>query len=117
MPQIGSCTDITCDKEIKHLYECHCCSRLICLNHLIEHVEITKQNKERLDRLSKDLITVSATLKLIIKRKLMDIERENKLIEQAKQLLDVRICSLDEIENIFEDINQAIALNRSGENY
>jgi hypothetical protein len=46
----------------------------------------------------------------------MDIERENKLIEQAKQLLDVRICSLDEIQNIFEDINQAIALNRSGEN-
>ncbi|CAF4081207.1 unnamed protein product [Rotaria sordida] len=82
--QIGFCTDLTCDKEIKELYECHCCSRLICLNHLIEHAEITKQNKERLDSRRNELITVITTLKLIIEQKLFDIEREKKLIQQAE---------------------------------
>ncbi|CAF1429520.1 unnamed protein product [Rotaria sp. Silwood1] len=68
MPEIGSCTDITCDNEIKELYQCHCCLRLVCLTHLIE---------------------------------------------QANKFLDVSNSSIDETQNIFEQINQAITLNRS----
>ena len=117
MPQSGLCTDLTCDKEIKPLYECHCCTRLICLKHLIDHVEIAKENQERLESLSNELITVTTTLKLIIEKKLLDIEYENKLIEQSNKLLQIQIYSVDEIQNIFQQINQAIALNRSGKHF
>ncbi|CAF3847814.1 unnamed protein product [Rotaria sordida] len=113
MPEIGSCTDITCDNEINELYECHCCLRSVCLNHLIQHVEITKENKRRLDSLRNELNTVITTLKLIVEQKLFTIGREQKLIEQGKKFLDISDSSIDEIQNIFEQINQAIVLNRS----
>ncbi|CAF1122144.1 unnamed protein product [Rotaria sordida] len=113
MPEIGLCTDITCDNEINELYECHCCLRSVCLNHLIQHVEITKENKRRLDSLRNELNTVIITLKLIIEQKLFTIGREQKLIEQGKKFLDMSDSSIDEIQNIFEQINQAIVLNRS----
>jgi hypothetical protein len=116
MPQTGSCTDLTCDKEIQRLYECHCCSRLICLKHLIEHVEIGKENQERLESLSNELITVTTTLKLITEKKLLDIEYENKLIDQSEKLRQKQMYSIDEIQTIFQQINQAIASNRFGEN-
>ncbi|CAF4337403.1 unnamed protein product, partial [Rotaria sp. Silwood2] len=76
-----SCTDITCNDEIKELYECHCCLRLVCLNHLIEHIEITKQNKRRLDSVHNELNTVITTLTLIAEKKLLTIGREQNLIE------------------------------------
>ncbi|CAF2376383.1 unnamed protein product [Rotaria sp. Silwood2] len=114
MPEIGSCTDVTCNEEIKDLYECHCCLRLVCLNHLIEHVEITKQNKKRLHMLGNELNTVITTLELIIEEKLVNIEREEKLIEGAKKI-DVLNSSTDEIQNILEQINQAISSNHSDE--
>ncbi|CAF3849650.1 unnamed protein product [Rotaria sp. Silwood1] len=72
IPEIGSCTDITCDNEIKELYQCHCCLRLVCLTHLIE---------------------------------------------QANKFLDVSNSSIDETQNIFEQINQAITLNRSDDRH
>ncbi|CAF4857282.1 unnamed protein product [Rotaria sp. Silwood1] len=113
MPEIGSCTDITCDDEIKALYECHCCLRLVCLHHLIQHVEITKQNKQRLDNLRNELNTVITTFKEIVEEKLLIIARDQNLIEQAKKLLDIPNSSIDELQNIFEKINQTITLNLS----
>ncbi|CAF3661073.1 unnamed protein product [Rotaria sp. Silwood1] len=113
MPEIGSCTDITCDDELKELYECHCCLRLVCLYHLNGHVEITKQNKRRTDNLRMELNTIVKTLQLIVEEKLLTIEREQNLIEQAKKILDVSSSSMDELEDIFEKINQIIVLNRS----
>ncbi|CAF3727356.1 unnamed protein product [Rotaria sp. Silwood1] len=116
MPEIGSCTDETCNDELKELYECHCCLRLVCLHHLNGHVEITKQNKQRTDSLRQELNTIVNTLQLIIVEKLSTIKCEQNLIEQAKQILDVSSSSMDELEDIFEKINQTIALNRSGKN-
>ncbi|CAF3843669.1 unnamed protein product [Rotaria sp. Silwood1] len=113
MPEIGSCTDETCNDELKELYECHCCLRLVCLHHLNGHVEITKQNKQRTDSLRQELNTIVNTLQLIIVEKLSTIKCEQNLIEQAKQILDVSSSSMDELEDIFEKINQTIALNRS----
>ncbi|CAF2725703.1 unnamed protein product [Rotaria sp. Silwood2] len=114
MPEIGSCTDITCDNEIKELYECHCCLRLVCLYHLNEHVEITKQNKQQLDDLRNELNTVINTLQLIVEEKFLTIEREQNLIEQAKTFLDISSTSIDDLQRVFEQINQTIASNRSG---
>jgi hypothetical protein len=116
MPEIGSCTDITCDDELKELYECHCCLRLVCLYHLNVHVEITKQNKQRPDSLRNELNTVINTLKLIVEEKLVTIEREQYLMEQAKKFLDVPNCSIDDLENIVKQINQTISSNHSGKN-
>ncbi|CAF4192723.1 unnamed protein product [Rotaria sordida] len=115
MTEKGSCTDITCDDEIKELYHCHCCLRLVCLTHLIRHVEITKQNKQRLDSLRNELNTVINTLKLIVEEKLITIKREQNLIEQANKFLDAPNSSIDELQNIFEQINQTIVSNRSEE--
>ncbi|CAF4607172.1 unnamed protein product, partial [Rotaria sp. Silwood2] len=115
MPEIGSCTDITCDNEIKELYECHCCLRLVCLYHLNEHVEITKQNKQQLDDLRNELNTVINTLQLIVEEKFLTIEREQNLIEQAKTFLDISSTSIDDLQRVFEQINQTIASNRSEE--
>ncbi|CAF1213137.1 unnamed protein product [Rotaria sordida] len=113
MPEIGQCTHITCDDEIKELYKCHCCLHLICLYHLNIHAEITKQNNNRrLDNLRNELNTVINTLKLIVEEKLLTIEHEQNLIEQAKKFLDIPSSSIDELQNIFEKINQTIALNR-----
>ncbi|CAF3647684.1 unnamed protein product [Rotaria sordida] len=113
MPEIGSCTDITCDDELKQLYECHCCLHPVCLYHLNEHVQITKQNKQQTDGLRKELNTIVNTLQLIVEEKLSTIEREQNLIEQAKKILDISNSSMDELENVFEKINQTITLNRS----
>ncbi|CAF5078870.1 unnamed protein product, partial [Rotaria sp. Silwood1] len=67
MLEKGPCTDITCNNEIKELYECHCCLHLICLYHLNKHVEIRKENnKQRLDNLHNELNTVIYTLKQIV---------------------------------------------------
>ncbi|CAF4209545.1 unnamed protein product [Rotaria sordida] len=79
------CTDITCDNEIKELYECHCCLRLVCFYHLSKHIEIVKENKQRLNNLRNELNTVVYTLKLIIEEKLLIIEREQNLVEQTKK--------------------------------
>ncbi|CAF3904693.1 unnamed protein product [Rotaria sp. Silwood1] len=86
MPEKGSCTDITCDNEIKELYECHCCLRLVCFYHLSEHIEIVKENKQQLDSLRNELNTVVYTLKLIIEEKLSIIEREQNLTEQDEHV-------------------------------
>ncbi|CAF4432979.1 unnamed protein product [Adineta steineri] len=114
MPADGLCASLTCDKEIKHLYECHCCSSLICFHHLSEHVQVTQRNKERLDSLRNELKTVVGTLKVIIEKKLLNIEREKSLIERAQRLLGVENGSIDEVQIIFEEIKQAIALSQLG---
>ncbi|CAF1106897.1 unnamed protein product [Rotaria sp. Silwood1] len=110
MPEKGSCTDITCDNEIKELYACHCCLRLVCFYHLSKHIEIVKENKQRLDNLRNELNTVVYTLKLII-------EREQNLVEQAKKVFDEPSSSMNELKNIIEKINQTIASNRSDDEY
>ncbi|CAF4889557.1 unnamed protein product [Rotaria sp. Silwood1] len=113
MPEIGSCTDETCDDELKELYECHCCLHLVCLYHLNGHVEIIKENKQQIDKLRNKLNTIINTLQLIINEKLSTIKYEQNLIEQTKQILDVSSSSIDELEDIFEKIKQTIILNRS----
>ncbi|UJR10590.1 hypothetical protein I4U23_014787 [Adineta vaga] len=115
MPQTGFCADLMCNQEIQHLYECHCCSRLVCLNHLIEHVEQFKQNKALVDSLTSDLITSTTKLKLIMEKKRLAIEREHKLIEQAQKVIDVQVCSIDEIQIMYDEISHAIAVNSSEE--
>ncbi|CAF4418994.1 unnamed protein product, partial [Adineta steineri] len=95
-----------------HLYECHCCSHLVCLNHLIEHVQATQRNKERFNNLRNELKPFVATFKVIIEKKLLNIEREKNLIEQAQKLLDAKIDSIDEVQIIFEEIKQAIGLSQ-----
>ncbi|CAF4023420.1 unnamed protein product, partial [Rotaria sordida] len=89
-------------------YDCHCCLRLVCFYHLSKHIEIVKENKQRLDNLRNELNTVVCTLKLII-------EREQNLVEQAKKIFDEPSSSIDELKNIIEKINQTIASNRSEE--
>ncbi|CAF1065037.1 unnamed protein product [Adineta steineri] len=112
MPADGLCTDLTCDKEIKHLYECHCCLSLICFHHLSEHVQVTQRNKERLVSLRNELKTVVGTLIVIVEKKSLNIEREKNLTEQAQKLLDVENGSIDEVQIIFEEIKEAIALSQ-----
>jgi hypothetical protein len=120
MPQNGLCTDSNCLKEMKPLYECHCCLRLICFNHLIEHVEIEKQMKEKFHFLVKELRTKTDSIQLsienrlsIIERETKFIEREKKFIEQANHLLDGQIYPINQIEQILEEFNQLIEANYS----
>jgi len=115
MPQTGYCTELTCHKELTELYECHCCNWLICLKHLLEHVEIAKTDKKKqLDNLRNELISVSYALELIVEKKIQEIEREKQLINQAKLKLDMPGCSSEEIQEIFEQINQALASSTKG---
>ncbi|CAF2986365.1 unnamed protein product, partial [Rotaria sp. Silwood2] len=115
MPELGLCTDITCDDEMKELFECYCCLRLVCLTHLITHLETKKQKKQQLDDICNQLNTVKNKLKLIVEEKLLPIKHEQNLIEQAEKFLDVPGSSFDEIRNLFENINQTIASNHSEE--
>ncbi|CAF4319595.1 unnamed protein product, partial [Rotaria sp. Silwood2] len=105
---------ITCDVEIKELYECHCCLRLVCLYHLNEHVQIEKNNKRPLDSFNA-LNTIVNALKQIVEQKLLMIEREQNLIVEVKKVLDLPSNSIDAIQNIFEKIKQTIKPNRSEE--
>ncbi|CAF3914086.1 unnamed protein product [Rotaria sordida] len=99
MFELGLCTDITCNDEMKQLFECYCCLRLVCLTHLITHLEIKKQNKQQLDDI----------------QKLLTIKHEQNLIEQAERFLDMPSSSFDELQNLFENINQIIGSNQSEE--
>ncbi|CAF4310739.1 unnamed protein product, partial [Adineta steineri] len=112
MPVDGLCADLTCDKNIKHLYECHCCSSLICFQHLNEHIEATQGNNEQFKSLRNELKTAVDTFKVIVEEKLLNIEREKSLIEKAQKLLDLENSSIDEIQIIFEEIKQAIAFSQ-----
>ncbi|CAF4080345.1 unnamed protein product [Adineta steineri] len=112
MPADGLCADLTCDKETKHLYECHCCSSLICFHHLSEHIEAAQRNKERFNSLQNELKTVVDKFKVIIEKKLLNIEREKSLIEKAQQFLDAKNDSIDEVQIIFEEIEKAIGLSQ-----
>ncbi|CAF1208686.1 unnamed protein product [Rotaria sp. Silwood1] len=103
MPEVGSCTDITCDNEIKELYQCHCCLRPVCLTHLIAHVEITKQNKQRFDSLRSELNAVINILKPIVEEKLLIIKGEQHLIEQAKTIFDASNSSMEEDHHVNEE--------------
>lgn len=115
MPQTGYCTDVTCNKELTELYECHCCSWLICLKHLLEHVEISKRDKtKQLDSLRNELISISYTLELIVEKKVHEIEHEKQLINQVKTMLDKSGYTIEEIQSISEEMNQAILSNRKG---
>jgi hypothetical protein len=113
MPQSGFCSDSKCDKEIKRLYECHCCSHLICLNHLNEHDE-----KEELNSLIQQLRTKTDSVRSsienrlkIIERETIFIERERKFLEQANHLLDGRCYPITNIGKILEDFDQLIQSN------
>ncbi|CAF1066989.1 unnamed protein product [Rotaria sordida] len=86
MSELGLCTDITCGDKTKELFE----------------YDIRNQ-----------LNTVKNKLKLIVEEKLLTIKHEHNLIEQAERFLDVPSISFDELRNLFEDINQTIALNHS----
>ncbi|CAF2876203.1 unnamed protein product [Rotaria sp. Silwood2] len=114
MSERGPCTDTNCDNEIKELYQCHCCLKRVCLTHLIEHVGIRKQNKQRLNNLRYELNTGINTLNLIVEEKLFIIKREQNLIEQAKQLVDTSNSTIDELQNSIEQINLTILSNRPG---
>ena len=103
MPEIGSCTDIECDDELKELYECHCCLKLICFKHLQEHVE---NEKTKFNNLSNMLKNISISLKLNIENKLKIIEKEKQLLERVNHLLDGQFHSIIEMENILKEINQ-----------
>ena len=116
MPQTGLCTDITCAQELTELYECHCCNWLVCLTHLLQHVEVTQQGKKKqLDNLRNDLTSVTYTLELLVERKTHEITQGKELITRAKAKLDTPNCSIEEIQQIFEEINQAIASEGGGE--
>ncbi|CAM4757514.1 unnamed protein product [Rotaria magnacalcarata] len=115
MPKIGSCTEITCDNEGKELYECHCCLRFVCLNHLNLHVEIAKINKKRLDSVRNELNTTVNALKSIVEKKILIIQYEQNLIEQGNQILDLTNSSIDDLQNISEKIYKRIESSRSEE--
>ncbi len=115
MPRTGICTDVTCSKELTELYECHCCSWLICLKHLLEHVEVSQRDKQiKLDSLRNELVSISYTLELLVDKKVHEIESEKQLINQAKTILDKSGCTMEEIQLVSEEINQAIVANRKG---
>ncbi|CAF1023181.1 unnamed protein product [Rotaria sordida] len=113
MFELGLCTDITCNDEMKELFECYCCLRLVCLTHLITHLEVKKQNKQQLDDIRNQLNIVKNKLKLIVEEKLLTIKCEQNLIEQAERFLDMPSSSFDELQNLFENINQTIESNQS----
>ncbi|CAF4008881.1 unnamed protein product [Rotaria sordida] len=115
MFELGLCTDITCNDEMKELFECYCCLRLVCLTHLITHLEVKKQNKQQLDDIRNQLNIVKNKLKLIVEEKLLTIKCEQNLIEQAERFLDMPSSSFDELQNLFENINQTIESNQSEE--
>ena len=115
MPQTGYCADITCSQVLTQLYECHCCQCFICLNHLLEHVEISRRNQERIDLIRQDLSLVSSKLRTLVEKKLEEIEHEKRLIAQASQLLETDRHSMDDIQRVLEAMNQAIASNPAGQ--
>lgn len=115
MPSRGQCTDTACDHTIRELYECHCCSRFICLIHLIEHVEKTKQNQQQIIELRNELKAVIDMLESIIEEKSLVIKREQRIIEQAKNLLDMSTSSVSELKKYFIKISQIINLNRKNQ--
>ncbi len=105
MPHSGFCADLKCDREMKRLYECHCCSQSICLNHLNEHDE-----KDKFRRLIERLRTKTDTIRLnienrlkIIERETIFIQQERKFLEQANHLLDGQYHSIGDIEKILEE--------------
>ena len=108
MPQSGSCVDSRCDQEMRRLYECHCCSQLICLTHLIKHEEndkfhtLTQQLRTKIDFIQS---SIANRLKLI-EQETIFVERERKFLQQANQFLDGRSYSIGDIEKILDDFNQ-----------
>ena len=115
MPQTGYCTDLICTKELTELYECHCCSWLICLKHLLEHVEILKRdNKILSDSLRNELTSTTHTLDVIVQKKSLEIQNEKQLMNQAKTILDKSECTIEELRSISNEINQAIQSNQKG---
>lgn len=114
MARIGRCVDAKCNDEIKPLYQCHCCSYFICIKHLLQHIKIKNENKQKRNKLRNELKTTIYKLKLIIEEKLLIIKHEQNLIEQAKQYLDVLDTSFEDLQNMLQMINQEIASNCSG---
>ncbi|UJR35255.1 hypothetical protein I4U23_028019 [Adineta vaga] len=116
MSRIGCCTDVTCSKELTELYECHCCDWMICLKHLLEHVEVVQKEKtKQLDNLRNNLLSVSETLEHLVEKKIQEIEHEKQLVNQAKVKIESSECSNEELKTIFDEINQAIASNAKEE--
>ena len=110
MPQSGLCVDSRCDGEIRRLYECHCCSQLICLTHLIEHEE-----KEKFHSLTQQLRTkidwIQSTIQNRLKRieeETMFVQRERKYLQQANQFLDGRSFPIEDIQKILLDFDQLV---------
>ena len=103
MPSIGSCQCVECDNQMKPLYECHCCLKLICFKHLQEHVE---NEKTKFNNLSNMLKNISISLKLNIENKLKIIEKEKQLLERVNHLLDGQFHSIIEMENVLKEIYQ-----------
>ena len=110
MPQSGLCADSRCNGEIRRLYECHCCSQLICLTHLNEHEE-----KEKFHLLTQQLRTNIDLIQLSIENRLKRIEqetifveRERKYLQQANLFLDGRSFPIEDIQKILQDFDQLV---------
>jgi hypothetical protein len=67
-----------------------------------------------LDSLRNELVSISYTLELLVEKKVNEIEFEKQLINQAKVILNKSECTMEEIQLVSEEINQAIVSNRKG---
>jgi hypothetical protein len=110
MPQSGFCADSRCDQEMRRLFECHCCSQLICLTHLIEHEEkdrfhsLTQQLRPKIDFIQS---SIANRLKLI-EQETIFVKRERKFLQSANRFLDGRSYPIGDIQKILEDFNQLV---------
>ena len=85
------------------------------MKHLLEHVEIFKRDKKILcDNLRNELTSITFTLELIVQKKNLEMKSEKQLMNQAKTILDKSGCTVEEIQSIFEEINQTNVFNRKG---
>ena len=112
-PQNGFCADSRCDREVKRLYECHCCLQSICLNHLNEHDE-----KEKNHYIIEDLRTKAEAIRTsidnrlkIIERETIFVEQENKFLERANHLLNGQHQTIEDIQKMLGEFDQLVQLN------
>ena len=124
MPNFGRCSEPSCTEIAVRLFDCvHHCTKLVCLQHLIEHDRLIDYNQQYLNNLRTELKQLWINYSSLIDETKLHSEFEQKLkkhqqlIQDTTYLLENNSFNIDHyrfmLEQLKENIEQQNQLKES----
>lgn len=100
-PEFGRCNDSNCNENSIRLFLCsHHCSKLVCLNHLIEHDQLFERERENLEISQNELKQLSSIYSSYVDEEKLRFNFEQKLQEHRRIIFEINDCLQNKTKNV-----------------